>query len=421
MSTTSIETTRSADAALRRRAAAVVPGGMYGHLSAGRLPAGYPQFFSRGEGPRVWDVDGNAYLDLMCSWGPMLLGHAHPVVDEAAARATASGDVLNGPTPIMVELSELLVDAVPHADWCMFSKNGGDATTLAVVIARAATGHRKVLVARDAYHGIAGWSSRVDTEGMTPEDHANTVFFSYNDLDSLERAVQEAGPDDVAAVVVTPLRHEVYRDLEDAEPAFARGVRAVCDRLGAALVLDDVRCGLRLDTRGSWEHLGVRPDLSAWSKSLANGHALAALLGADALRGAATRVTATGSFWMAGAPMAAAVETLRILREEDGIATMRASGRRLQDGLARQAAAHGLAVTVSGPPQLPFMTFAGDTDFRVAVAWADACVRRGVFLHPVHNWFLSTAHDEAVIDEALQRTDDAFAAVAAAGAEALSA
>lgn len=409
MTTTPPQITGTRDAELRRRALSVVPGGMYGHLNAQRLPEGYPQFFSRGEGCRVWDVDGREYLDFMCSWGPILLGHAHPVVEAAAAEALAAGDVLNGPTPKMVELAELLVDQVPHADWTMFAKNGNDVTTLAVVVARAATGHRKVLVANNAYHGIAGWSSRPDALGMTPEDHANTVFFDYNDLASVEAAVAEAGADDVAAIVVTPIRHDVFADLEEADPAFAHGVRAICDRVGAALVVDDVRCGLRLDLRGSWEALGVRADLSAWSKSLANGHALAVLLGAEAFREAATGVVATGSFWMAAAPMAAAIATIEVLRETDGIAAMATAGKRFQDGLAAQGAAHGFGVTLSGPPQLPFMTFeADDHRFERAAAWSGACARNGVYVHPVHNWFLSAAHDEASIDQALQRTDEAF-------------
>lgn len=408
MTTTPSPITGTADTELRRRAREVVPGGMYGHLDATRLPDGYPQFFARGDGCRVWDVDGREYLDFMCSWGPILLGHAHPAVDAAAARATATGDVLNGPTPKMVELAELLVDQVPHADWTMFAKNGNDVTTLAVVVARAATGHRKVLVANHAYHGIAAWSSRYDALGMTPEDHANTVFFDYNDLASVEAAVTAAGADDVAAIVVTPIRHDVYADLEAADPAFARGVRAICDRIGAALVVDDVRCGLRLDLRGSWEALGVRPDLSAWSKSLANGYPLAVLLGSDAFRAAASEVVATGSFWMAAAPMAAAIATIEVLRETDGIATMAAAGTRFQQGLAAQGAAHGFAVTLSGPPQLPFMTFAGDDTFERAATWSGACARNGVYVHPVHNWFLSAAHDETSIDQALQRTDEAF-------------
>ena len=400
------------DAGLRERARKVVPGGVYGHLSVNRMPPGYPQFWARGEGARIWDVDGKEYIDLMCSFGPILLGHSHPKVDEAAKAALDGGDLFNGPGPVMVELAERLVDEVAHADWVMFSKNGNDATTLAVVVARAATGRSKVLVARGSYHGIAGWSLGPDATGMTPQDHANTIFFEYNDLASVESAVSLAG-DDVAAIVVTPIRHDVFRDLEPPDPAFARGLRALCDRIGAVLIFDDVRCGLRLDTRGSWEALGVRPDLSAWSKSLANGHALAALMGAEPLRDAAKRVTATGSFWLAGAPMASALATLDAFDEIDGIAVMRESGQRLQDGLREQAVSHGLQVSVTGPPQLPFLSFADDPDWAKAARWSSGCAAHGVYLHPVHNWFLSTAHDAETIDRALSGTDAAFAAVRA--------
>jgi glutamate-1-semialdehyde 2,1-aminomutase len=400
------------DAALRERARKVVPGGVQGHLSVNRMPPGYPQFWARGEGARIWDVDGNEYVDLMCSFGPILLGHAHPRVDAAAKAALEGGDVFNGPAPVMVDLAERLVDDVAHADWVMFAKNGNDATTLGLVVARAATGRSKVLVARGSYHGIAGWSLGPNAKGMTPQDQANTIFFEYNDLASVQSAVTLAG-DDVAAIVVTPIRHDVFRDLEPPDPEFARGIRALCDRIGAALIIDDVRCGLRIDKRGSWESLGVRPDLSAWSKSLANGHALATLMGAEGLRDAATRVTATGSFWLAAAPMAAAMATLDVLEEIDGVEVMGTAGRRLQAGLREQGTAHDLAVSVSGPPQLPFLSFADDPEWAKAALWAGTCAANGVYLHPVHNWFLSTAHDAETIDRALRGTDAAFAAVRA--------
>jgi glutamate-1-semialdehyde 2,1-aminomutase len=277
-----------------------------------------------------------------------------------------------------------------------------------VVVARAAAGRRKVLIARGSYHGIASWATRVEAPGTTPEDHANTVLFEYNDLASVEAAVELAGAEDVAAVVVTPIRHDIQRDLELPTPEFAEGLRAICDRIGAALVLDDIRCGLRLDIRGSWESLGVRPDFSAWSKAIANGHPLAVLLGAEAWREAANRVFATGSFWMAAAPMAGALATLRILRETDGIETMRRAGERLQQGLRDQARSHGLEVTVSGPPQLPFLSFADDPKQQRAGEWAGECAKNGVYLHPYHNWFMSTAHDNASIDRALEGTDEAF-------------
>src|SRR3984957_15561371 len=150
-------TEHTVDQRLRERARAVIPGGIYGHQSTALLPAAYPQFMRRGRGARVWDVDGNEYIDLMCSYGPVVLGHRHPRVEAAAARQAAEGDCQNGPSARMVELAGAFTRGVDHADWAIFSKNGTDATTQCLTIARAATGKRKILVASGAYHGADPW------------------------------------------------------------------------------------------------------------------------------------------------------------------------------------------------------------------------------------------------------------------------
>ena len=399
---------RAVDDALRERARHVIPGGMYGHLATSRLGPAYPQFMARGAGARAWDVDGREFIDLMCAFGPILLGHAHPEVDAAAAARSAQGDVLNTPGPEMVELAEFLVGEVEHADWAMFAKNGSDADNLSLAVARAHTGRTKVLMAHGSYHGIGGWALPPEAPGTTPADHADTVCFEYNDLDSIEAALAQTGEDQVAAIVCVPHRHDVFRDQDPVDPAFARGVREICDRIGAALIIDEVRCGARIDLRGSWAVHGVTPDLSAWSKSLANGYPLAALMGAEPYREAATQIVATGSFWYAAAPMAAALKTLDILKQSDGIAAMRASGLRLQEGLRGLAADHGFAVSVSGPPQMPLLLFEDDPEYATVLRWAGLCATHGVYLHPVHNWFVSVAATAEIIDEALERIDLAF-------------
>jgi glutamate-1-semialdehyde 2,1-aminomutase len=404
----------SRDQALRDRARRVIPGGMYGHQNAANWPAAFPQFLERGRGSRIWDVDGREYVDFMCSFGPIVLGHAHPAVEEAVERQQLQADCQNGPSPRMVELAERLVDLVPHADWAMFAKNGTDATTLAVSIARAATGRRKVLLARGAYHGSAPWCTP-RRAGTTPEDRAHLIPFVYNDLASVEAAADQAGQD-LAAVLVSAFRHDAGFDQEECDPAFARGIRGLCDRRGAALILDDVRAGFRLHLGGSWEPLGVRPDLSAYSKAIANGYPLAAVVGRDALRGAAQQVFATGSFWFAAVPMAAALATLEALETEQGIERMTRAGTLLREGLGRQARAHGLHITQSGPVQLPFLTFRADVEagtFDRANVFTGEAARRGVWLHPRHNWFLSASHTDADVQLALEGTDAAFAAVRA--------
>lgn len=396
---------------LRDRARRVIPGGMWGHLDVARLPQGYPQFFARAEGATLWDVDGRRYLDFMCSWGPNLLGYRHPAIEAAAARQQAFGDVMNGPGAILVELAELLTDTVAHADWAMFQKNGSDATTSCVTIARAATGRRKILVAHGAYHGAVPWCSP-SLVGVTTEDRAHLISFEFNDVESLRAAAAEAG-DDLAAILVSAFRHDLGCDLELPTPTFAMEARRLCDAAGAALVIDEVRAGFRLDIAGSWERFGVRPDLAAWSKAIANGYPLAAVTGAESLRAAAEKVFVTGSFWCSATAMAAAAATLDIVRREPVIARMSAMGERLRAGVDALARAHGVSLRQSGPVQMPLILFDDDPLWRKGDLFCQVALSKGVYLHPRHNMFLCAAHGEAEIDEALRAIDAGLAAVAA--------
>lgn len=398
------------DALLRQRAAKVVPGGMTGHLNAAVLPPGYPQFFSSGNGCRLRDVDGNEYVDFMCGWGPNLLGYRHPTVDAAARRQQEIGDCLNGPTARFVELSERFVERSAHADWVLFQKNGTDATTLSVTIARAATGKRKVLVATKAYHGADPWCTPVPV-GVLPEDRAHLIPYTYNDIPSLQAAADKAG-EDLAAIVCCAFRHDLGVDQELPDPAFARTARALCDKAGAALILDEVRAGYRVHRGGTWETVGVRPDLSAWSKSIANGYALAAVTGVDPLRDAARRIYATGSFWSGGVAMAAALATLDITGQTDVVGHVQRMGQRFRDGIAAQSASHGVPVRQSGPPAMPLILFGDDPGFDKGIAFTAEALKRGAYLHPRHNMFFSLAHTEVDVDFALQATDAAFAVVA---------
>ena len=278
-----------------------------------------------------------------------------------------------------------------------------------VTIARAGTGKRKILVARDAYHGAVPWCSP-SLAGVTEEDRAHLIHFDYNDIASLEEAADLAG-DDLAGILVSAFKHDIGKPHELPTEAFAQRARSLADRQDAALIVDDVRAGFRLDIGGSWELVGVRPDLSAWSKAIANGHALAAVTGNNRFRDGATKIFTTGSFWTAAVPMAAAIATIAKLARTGAIAHMRAMGERLRAGLAAQALRHGLPLRQSGPPQMPVLLFEGDDNRRLGNTFCLAALERGVYLHPTHTMFLSAAHHEDDIDAALAATDDAMAAM----------
>ena len=400
------------DAALRDRARKVIPGGMWGHMNAVRLPAGMPQFFSRAKGTRLHDVDDNEYVDFMCAFGPMILGYADPDVDAAVAAQRGRMDIANGPGEVLVELAELMVETIPAADRAMFSKNGTDATTACVMIARAHAGRRKILVAEGAYHGSAPWCTPWPG-GTTPEDRAHLIHYVYNDIASLEAAGAEAG-DDLAGILASAFRHDARFDQELPTQAFANAARALADRQDAALILDDVRAGFRIDLGGSWQPLGVRPDLAAWSKALGNGYPIAAVTGTERLREAATKIFVTGSFWCGAGAMAAAVATISKLHRTNAVAHMTRLGGMLRTGLQAQADGLGVGLRQTGPASLPMVLFDDDPDFAKANLFVVTALQRGVYLHPWHNMFLSVAHSEDDIAIALKATQKALEAVAGA-------
>lgn len=402
------------DRALTDRAAKVIPGGMYGHQDVKLQWPGAPQFFSRGEGAFIWDVNGNKYIDLMCSYGPILHGHKHPAIEHAVHRQMAEADCQNTPSPLFVDLAERMVGIVDHADWAMFMKNGTDATTLALTISRAATGRRKILVAKGAYHGAAPWCSP-NMNGVPEEERANLLYYTYNSIESIDSAVTRAG-DDLAGIIVSPFRHDAGYDQEMVDVAFARHLRAICDKAGAMLILDDVRCGLRLAFGGSWEPIGIRPDLSAWGKAIANGYPLAALFGNDKARKAATEIFATGSFWFSAAPMAAALATLDLLEKEGGVEQMHRMASKITEGMAEQARALSLNVNLTGHPTMPYLSFAGEKDWQWTTQFAAECASRGLYTHPRHNWFVSTAITEDIAEQVLAITGQAFEEVKKRGA-----
>jgi glutamate-1-semialdehyde 2,1-aminomutase len=388
------------------RARKVIPGGMYGHHSTAMLPDVFPQFFERAEGTRLWDVDGNVYIDYACAFGPNLFGYRHARIEEAAQRQAKLGDTMTAPGPVMIDLAEQLVDIITHAEWAMFCKNGSDATSMALMVARAHGQCRKILVAEGAYHGTSTWSTPRPA-GTLPEDRAHIVTYRYNDADSLDTVVRKHRGD-IAGVFASPFKHDVFKDQAPPDPAYARLARSLCDAEDALLIVDDVRAGFRIARDCSWSTIGVQPDLSTWGKVLANGHPISALLGSERAREAAQKIFVTGSFWYSAVPMAAAVATLREICETDYLERMIHLGQSLRDGLNEQAAVFGFTLRQTGPVQMPQILFAEDPDLRLGYAWTASALRRGVYLHPYHNMFMNAAMTAADVAQTLDATEHAF-------------
>ena len=400
---------------LFERARQVIPGGIYGHATPALVaPGASPYYAQRAEGARYWDVDGNEFIDLMCAYGPVVLGYRHPDVEAAAQRQARLGDCFNHPAAVMVELAERLVSLVDFSAWAVFGKNGSDMTTWCVQVAREHTRRKKVLAVEGAYHGIGAWCTP-GHGGLLEEDRAHVHRFRWNDAADFDATLARCA-DDTAAVVVTPYHHPLFAPSEMPAPGFLAHLQSQCARHGVVFILDDIRAGFRLHMGGSHRCFGFEPDLICFAKAMANGYPISAALGRASLRRAAERVFLTGSYWNSAVPMAAALETLAVLERDEGIARIASLGTTLAAGLHEKAERHGLGIEVSGPPACPFLTFRGERNLYRNQHFATECLRRGVFVHPHHNWFLSAALTPPDIDRIVDVADAAFGCVVRAPA-----
>ncbi len=394
------------------RAAKVIPGGIYGSKAPGFLvPGSYPYYVERAKGCRMWDADGNEYIDYLCGFGSQIVGYGNERVDGPATRQIANGDLLDQPAPVMVELAERLVGLVDGSAWAVFTKNGTDATTLALSLARVRTGKPVAVVAAGAYHGAANWCGPNPFPPLADETRNMRSFF-YNDAAGLERVFEEERGR-IACIFLTPYHHPTYAPQELPRPGFYDTVHRLCREEGALLVMDDIRANFRLHPRGSHVLFGARPDLWCMGKAMANGYPISVLMGTEELRKTATSFFITGTYWMSAAPMVAAMATLDETERLGGPARLAALGARLKEGLESAGRASGFSPRVTGPAAIPFLTFDEDPDLYLNQRFGAAMARRGVFLHPHHNWFLSLAHTEADIELTVERAREAFAALRA--------
>lgn len=392
---------------LFRRAVEVIPQGIYGFKNPViTLPGESPYYAAGASGSRFWDVDGNEFVDYLCGYGPVVLGHAHEEVERAVSEANSRGVCWNQPGEEMVDLAERMVELISVADWAVFGKNGVDMTTWAVRVARQHTGRKKVVIAGAAYHGALPWFTHYRA-GVTPEDRANTLEMRWNQPRTLSELVEQF-PDDIAAVMLTPYHHPFAGLPEMPDPDFWSEIRQICDREEILLILDDVRPGFRLSVHGSHGIFGIDPDMICYSKALGNGHPIAAAVGTEELKVAAEAVFTAGTYWYSSSPMAAALIVLRILEETDAIDHMARLGRRWEDEMTSIAEKAGHPVTFAGPPGLTYMAFDDDPDFYLMQRFSAEMMARGIFLHPYHHMFITAAHTDSDVDLTLEAADESL-------------
>ncbi len=419
---------------LFERACRVIPGGVNSPVRACRSVGGDPLFIGQGDGATITTADGDRMIDLVGSWGPLILGHTHPEVMEAIAEAMGSGTTFGAPTELEVRFAEAIREAVPSCEMVRAVSSGTEATMSALRLARGFTGRDLIVKMDGGYHGhadflLAAAGSGAATlgipgsAGVPAAVAAATVVVPYNDLGAVE-AVFAAHPGKVAAVIIEPVAGNM--GLVPPQPGYLAGLRQLTAAHGALLILDEVITGFRVGYGGAQAWAGITPDLTCLGKIIGGGLPAAAFGGrADIMMKLAPEGPVYQAGTLSGNPlaMAAGLRTLEILRRPGTYERLEVLGARLGDGLLKAAQAAGLPACLNRVGSVLTLFFCPGpvTDYATAKAADTARFgryfrgmrERGVFLPPsqFEAMFVSLAHTEAEIDDVVARAAEVFAAI----------
>jgi glutamate-1-semialdehyde 2,1-aminomutase len=425
-----VKTVHSAE--LFSTAQEVIPGGVNSPVRAFRGVGGDPLFMDHAQGPYLWDVDGQRYIDYVGSWGPMIHGHAHPEILEAVAEVARRGLSFGAPTAIEVRMAQMVCDLVPSIEMVRMTCSGTEAVMSAVRLARGVTRRDKIVKFEGNYHGhsdsllVKAGSGALtlgqpSSAGVPEELSRDTLVLPYNDLAAVTEILEQWGFD-IAAIIVEP----IAGNMGCVPPAegFLEGLRVLCDRFGSLLIFDEVMTGFRVAAGGAQALYGVRPDITTLGKIIGGGLPVGALGGSRAIL---DQLAPNGPVYQAGTlagnplAMAAGLKTLELLQQPGFHARLATNTETLCSGLKAQAAQKGIALEVNAVPGM-FGIFFSDRPVRnfQDVMAADteryarffhALLEQGVYLAPsaFEAGFLSAAHDETVIARTLEATEKAFA------------
>lgn len=370
-----------------------------------------PYFITHGQGSHVWDLDGNEYIDLVSGLAAVNLGYNDVDVNEAVAEQLKSGVIFSLSHPLEASVAELLVETVPCAEMVRFGKNGSDATSGAIRLARAYTGRDHVAVC--GYHGWQDWyiGSTARNRGVPQSTRDLTHTFQYNDLDSLQRLFRDY-PGKIAAVILEPMGR-----VEPA-PGYLQSVKTIAHDEGALLIFDEMITGFRFAPGGAQEHFGVVPDLATFGKGLANGYPLSAIAGRKSVMELMEEIFFSLTYGGEALSLAAASATIKKIRDRPVIQTMTDTGRRLQAGTRERLERHGMGhiMTLCGHPTwsgIVFRSVEGYSDWDVQTLFMQEILERGVLSYGgLH--IVSYAHTNADIDRVLEVYDEVMPLVRSA-------
>ena len=417
---------------LFQRAQLVIPAGVNSPVRAFGSVGGTPPFIQRGSGAQIWDVDGRAYVDYVGSWGPLIVGHAHPDVVAAGQRAVERGLSFGAPTEQEIELAEALCRLVPSLEQVRLTSSGTEATMSAIRLARGHTGRHRIVKFEGCYHGHADallvkagsgalTFGQPSSAGVPPATAADTLVLEYNNESALEQAFEREGAA-IAAAIVEPVAGNM--NLVAPRPGFLESLRKLCTRHGAVLIFDEVMTGFRVGLGGAQALYGVRPDLTTLGKVIGGGLPVGAFGGrSDIMRAIAPLGPVYQAGTLSGNPVAVAagLATLKLVQAAGFYDRLAATTRALCEGLARAAQEHGVPFSAAGVGGMfgvffratPPASFAEvlQCDRETFNRFFHAMLAAGIYLAPsaYEAGFVSSAHGEAEIGRTISAARKVFA------------
>ena len=388
----------------------ISPGGVTSERHPSKfIPGKYPIFLDKGDGSHIWDVDGNEFIDWICSYGPLVLGHCNKNVDNAVIENINNGFCFTLFNPIHNELIKKIIELIPSAEMVKILTSGSDATAAAIRIARVYTGKNKVI--RWGYHGWHDWSyAGAGTDkiviGVPNGAIEDILTFEYNNLDSLYEVFKK-NKSEVACVIMQPF--EASKELP--KEGFLEGVKKITRENEAVLIFDEIRTGFRVALGGAQQYFNVIPDLSCFSKALANGYPISVVVGKKEVMLPSQQTRISGTFFPNTFPMVAALATIKEIEDRNGIEFMWSQGRKLVKGFEQLINDLKIEAKMIGIPVLPMLKFTGNDSKRNNILkeiFFGEMIKRGIFLHPNHHWFLSLAHTDKDIFCTLNAAEFSF-------------
>jgi glutamate-1-semialdehyde aminotransferase len=374
----------------------LVPGGVAGiRRPYNFVPGEYPIFFEQGKGGRVIDVDGNEYIDFLCAYGPIIIGYREDEIDEAVINQIKNrGFCFSLTQEWQNTLVKKLRELIPCCDMAALVKTGSDATTIAIRVARGWTGKTKI--ARCGYHGWHDWCVEVKG-GIPPKLYEDIYEFHYNDLESLE-TILKANKDDMAGIIITPVGHPNGAEVQMPKPGYLEAVRELANQYHCLLIFDEIRSGFRCSLGGAQKLFGVTPDLSTIGKAMANGYAIAALVGKEEyMQVMADKVFLSSTFFPNSDGIVAAIKTIEILERDHILDVIAEKGRKFGVEVEKVVAESGVPVNFTGAPWMPYITFKKDEKGlykQLRTEYYTQLIRRNVFMQPYHHGYICYRHTD---------------------------